>query len=159
MREQPQRSRGLHWIDTSLAPPCSFIAVGMNFTMVTAAERDGEFIADFAAECAALGEAQVVGVAGLAPTDQARLLRHEPDVLAVADAARFGEGEGGLVDSLARFRFSACTLLQFEFSIDGSALPIRISCLGCGAAAWRLGRERRQLPFEGLLDVKGVLFR
>src|SRR5579862_992310 len=70
----------------------------VDLAVVSAAERDGELVADLAAKRAALGEAQMVGVAGLAAADQAGLPGDEADVIAVADAAGFGEGEGGLVD-------------------------------------------------------------
>jgi hypothetical protein len=39
-------------------------------------------------ECAALREAQMVGVCRPAPTDQTRLFGHEPDMLPVTYAAR-----------------------------------------------------------------------
>jgi hypothetical protein len=74
--------------------------MAMDFAMMAAAERDGELVADFAAECPALGKVQVVGVAGLAAADQAGLLRDEPEVIAVADAPWLWEGEGGFVDGL-----------------------------------------------------------
>jgi hypothetical protein len=66
--------------------------------MVAAAERDHVFIADSAAQGARLGEPQMMGVCRLPPADQARLRRHEPEVCAVAVAARFAQRECGFVD-------------------------------------------------------------
>ncbi len=48
----PKLKRDSHWIDPGLGPPSGFIAVAMDFAMVPAAERNGEFVADFAAQCA-----------------------------------------------------------------------------------------------------------
>ena len=70
----------------------------VQFPMMPAAERDGELIADLPAQRSTLGKAQMVRVARDAAADQARLLRHEPNVLPVAKASRFGEGERCLVD-------------------------------------------------------------
>src|ERR1700723_3666629 len=86
MGRQPQFSRGLRWINSGIAPLRGFIAVAVEFAMIAAAERDGELVADLSAKCPALGEAQVVGVAGLPAADQAGLRRDEPEVIAVADA-------------------------------------------------------------------------
>jgi hypothetical protein len=75
MGREPQQSRGLSGINLGIAPPRGFITMAMDFTVVASAKRDGELVADFAAECAALCEAEMVGIAGLAAADQARLLR------------------------------------------------------------------------------------
>ncbi len=56
--------------------------------MVSATQRHGELVADLAAERPALREAQVMGIAGLATANQARLLGHISDVIAVANPAR-----------------------------------------------------------------------
>ena len=92
---QPEPSRDLRCINPGLVPPRGFIAMAMDFAVVAPAERDGELVADFAAECAALGEAQVMGVAGLPAADQAGLLCDEPEVIAVTDTPRFREEECG----------------------------------------------------------------
>ena len=71
--------------------------------MVSAAERDGELIADFTTERPALREPQVVRIAGLPSADQAGLLGNETQVVPIADAARLGEGKHGLVDAARAF--------------------------------------------------------
>ena len=45
--------------------------------MMTAAERDGELVADFEADGSGLSKAQMMRIAGLAPAEQARLRCHE----------------------------------------------------------------------------------
>ena len=70
----------------------------MNFAMVPATERDCKFIADFAAERATLCKAQMVRVGRLATAYQARMLRNELYVLAIAQSARLRPAQCTLVD-------------------------------------------------------------
>jgi hypothetical protein len=79
-------------------PPCPLVTVAVERAVVTPAQRHGEFIADPAAEGPRLGVAQVVSVRRPPTADQARLGRHEPEVRAVAVAARFPACEGAFVD-------------------------------------------------------------
>jgi hypothetical protein len=76
MRFEPQRASLEHRINTSLLPPCCFIAVAMDFAMMPTTQRHGEFIADLASECPALREPQVVGIARLSTANQTRLFGH-----------------------------------------------------------------------------------
>ena len=71
--------------------------------MVAAAQGHGELIAGLAAKRPALREAKMMGVAGLAATDQAGLDRDEFEMLLVADAPRCGECEWALVDAIDLF--------------------------------------------------------
>ena len=48
--------------------------------MMTAAQRDDEFVAHLASECRVLREPKVVRIRGPTATNQAGLLRHEFDV-------------------------------------------------------------------------------
>ena len=73
-------------------------------TMMPSTEWDCEFIADLAAERTGLREAEVVGVRGLAATDEARLLGDIAKVLPVAIATRGSHGEDALVDALRLIR-------------------------------------------------------
>jgi hypothetical protein len=75
-----------------LAPPCGLVTVAVNLAVMSTAERDGEFVADLAPECAMLGKANVVRICGLPSADQAGLHRDELQVVLVAKAARLGEG-------------------------------------------------------------------
>src|SRR5215471_7988439 len=79
----------------------------MDRTMMPAAERDREFIADLAAERARLGKSEVVGIRRLAAAQQARLLRDIAQVLPVAIAARRCDREDALVDALRLTSVSA----------------------------------------------------
>jgi hypothetical protein len=56
-------------IDARSLPPSDFVAVAMKLTMVSATERNSEFIADFTAKSPALRESQVMRIAGLPATD------------------------------------------------------------------------------------------
>ena len=59
---EPERAGRNARVDTSIAPPLCFIAASMDFAMMTAAERNCEFIADLAAECPALGEPEMMRI-------------------------------------------------------------------------------------------------
>src|SRR5580704_6761178 len=98
MRLQPQRAGGNGRIDTGLLPPRGFIATAMDLTVVAAAQRHGELIADLAAKCPALGKAQVMSIGRNAATDKARLLGHLSYVLPVPNSAGLRKGQGSLVD-------------------------------------------------------------
>jgi hypothetical protein len=80
---QPQFPCIDHWIYPGVAPPRGLIAVAMDFAMMTAAERNSEFITDLAAQGSALSKAQVMGIAGLPAADQAGLLGDMPEVVAI----------------------------------------------------------------------------
>ena len=66
--------------------------------MVSSTQRDSELIADLAAERPALREAQVVGIRWSSAANQTRMPGDRFDVVAVADPARLGQGQLGLVD-------------------------------------------------------------
>lgn len=87
---QPQRASRNRRINTSLLPPGSFIAAAMHLAMMPATQRDDKFIADLASECPELGEAQMMRVRWAATADKAGLLGNIADMLAIADATRFG---------------------------------------------------------------------
>ena len=63
-----------------------------------AAERDGELIARLAPERARLHKSNVMRVRGLAAAQQARLLRHEAEMLLVPVAVGSAQREHALVD-------------------------------------------------------------
>ncbi len=98
MRLKPQGPGSGERIDSGLAPPLSFITMAMELTMMPAAQRHGELIADLAPERPALRKAQVMGIARPAAADEARLLGNIADMLAIAHPARLRERQGALVD-------------------------------------------------------------
>ena len=60
-------------VDLEILPPGHLIAGLMQLPMMTAAERDGEFVADFEAEGSRLSKAQMMRIGWLPAADQARL--------------------------------------------------------------------------------------
>ena len=98
---EPQLAGREGRIDSRLAPPFGFIAMTMQLTMMTAAERHGELVADLPAERPALGKAQVMGVGRFTAADQTSLLRDKAHMVAIANAPRLGMGENRFIDRLA----------------------------------------------------------
>ena len=84
MGREPKRLGCSRRIDIGFLPPSSFIAAAMHFTMVSAAEWHGEFIAHLAAKPPILGKAQMMRIGWRAAADQTGLLDDEPHVFAVA---------------------------------------------------------------------------
>ena len=76
--------------------------------MMTAAERNCEFIADLAAECPALGEPEMMRIRRPPAADQTRMLGDGSDMIPVTQAARFGHHQRTLID-----RAQAFSLLRF----------------------------------------------
>ena len=97
VRGEPQRACGTGRIEPEFLPPPGFITVAMQLAMMSPAERHREFVADLATECTRLRETQMVWIGRPPAADQARLLNHMPDMIAVTNATRFGEDEHTLV--------------------------------------------------------------
>src|SRR5271156_6193696 len=95
---QPKRTSSNNRINASICPPCGFVARAMDLTVMAAAQRHGEFVADFTPECAVLREAQMVRICWLAPANETRLFGHKPHMIPVTNAARLRIGEIGLVN-------------------------------------------------------------
>ena len=96
---KPQGARSAGGIEPKLLPPRRFIAVTVNFAMVSPAQRDREFVTDFAAERAVL---QMVGVTRMTSADQAGLLGNKAHMLAIANMPRFRVRQHRLVDRRCR---------------------------------------------------------
>jgi hypothetical protein len=64
--------------------------------MVSTAKRYGEFVADFAAQCALLGELKMVCIRRAAPAGQTGLSAHELKMIPVAQPKRFAQRGDGL---------------------------------------------------------------
>jgi hypothetical protein len=84
----PELTGHLDGVDAGRLPPGLLVAGAMDGAMMRAAERDGEFVAGFAAQRARLHAAQMVGIGWPAATDEARLLHDIAKVLAAAIAPR-----------------------------------------------------------------------
>ena len=96
---QPKLARQADGLETGFRPPVRFLAGAVQFAMVCPAQRDGEFVADLEAETAGLRKPQMVGIAGLAPADEAGLFGHEPQMGLVTQATRHGDGQHAFVDA------------------------------------------------------------
>jgi hypothetical protein len=70
----------------------------MNRPVMNPAKRSNELVANLPTKRTRLREAEVVGVRGLSPAHETRLLGHEPEMLLVAIATRFGNRKDALVD-------------------------------------------------------------
>ena len=116
--------------------------------MVPSTQGDGELIADLAAERPALREAQMVGIRRSATANQARLLGHISDVIAVANPARLRQSQHALIDHL-RSR-PVLRLLGWMRAVRSQRLLnfVRRLRLICGAR-----RKARQSGLESFLDA------
>jgi hypothetical protein len=94
---KPERAGSRKRVYSRVPPPRSFVTAAMDLTVVRATERHRELIAHLAAERTRLREAQMMWIGGPATADQARLLNHMPDMIAVTNATRFGEDKHTLV--------------------------------------------------------------
>jgi hypothetical protein len=80
-------------VNAGAFPPLSFLANAVDLTMMSAAERYGELVADLEAETADLREAQMMSVAGQPFTDQAGLFGNKSKMVLVTTATRLGNSE------------------------------------------------------------------
>jgi hypothetical protein len=64
----------------------------MQFAVMSTAQWHGEFVADLEAKTPGLGEAQMVGIAGLPAVDHAGLFRDKAKVNFVVRSAGLGSG-------------------------------------------------------------------
>src|ERR1700688_3042004 len=73
----PQPMRDRQRVDLHPLPPCGLVALPVQFAVMDPAQRDGELIADLAAECPRLGKTQMVRIGRRASANQAGLGGHE----------------------------------------------------------------------------------
>ena len=69
----PQPLGDLQCVDLQILPPGNLIAGLMQLPVMAAAERDGELVADFEAECARLRKPQVMRIGRLPAANEAGL--------------------------------------------------------------------------------------
>ena len=96
----PELTGDLDGVDAGRLPPGLLVAGAMNRAVMRAAERDGEFIAHFAAESPRLQVAKMMRIGLLAAADEARLLGNIAKVLPVTIAPRCRNDEHALVDAV-----------------------------------------------------------
>ena len=70
----------------------------MQLPMMATAERYGELVADFEAECPWLGKPQVMRIGRLPAADETWLRGNEPQMGFVTQPLGLGDGENALVD-------------------------------------------------------------
>ena len=96
----PELTGDLDGVDAGRLPPGLLVAGPMDLAVMRAAERDGEFIAHFAAERPRLQVTEMMWIGLFAAADQTRLLGNIAKVLAATIAPRCPNGERALVDAV-----------------------------------------------------------
>src|SRR6266487_1565401 len=96
----PELPGDLNGIDAGRLPPGPLVASAMDGAVMRAAERNGEFVARFAAERPRLQVAKMMRIGLFATADETRLLGDITKVLRVTMAPRCRKGERTLVDAV-----------------------------------------------------------
>jgi hypothetical protein len=91
---------GRQRIDLEVFPPADFITSLMQLPMMSTAEGDREFIADFQANAARLRKPKMMRVARLSSADKARLRCDELEMRFVTQPFGLSNGELALVDPI-----------------------------------------------------------
>src|SRR5262245_45265260 len=111
----PELTGDLNRVNPGGLPPGLLVGGAMDRAVMGAAERDGEFIARFAAERPRLQVAKMMRIGLFAAADETRLLGDITKVLPVTIAPRGCKDEPALVDAVGLvglavfFRGVACT--------------------------------------------------
>src|SRR5215475_4413120 len=103
----PELTGDLNGVDAGRPPPGLFVAGAMDRPVMRAAERDGEFVARFAAERPWLQVTKMMRIGLFAAAYEARLLGNVAKVLRLAIATRCSNREDTLVDALRSSRIGA----------------------------------------------------
>src|SRR6516225_9644306 len=96
----PGLTGDLNGVDAGRLPPGLLVAGAMDRAVMRAAERHGEFVADFAAERPRLQVAKMMRIGLFASADETRLLGDIPKVLRVTIAPRSRSNELALADAV-----------------------------------------------------------
>src|SRR5215212_8645044 len=96
MRPLPEACRNREGIDPLVLPPGALISTPVELTMVQSANGHREPVADLARHGPLLRKLDVVGIRRGPSTDQTRLRGHKLQVVAVALAHRFADGNDPL---------------------------------------------------------------
>ncbi len=94
----PERSRCNEGIDGAFLPPCDFVSVTMDVTVMNPAQGHRELVAHLQPHRPRLGKSEVVGVGGASAADQTWLRRHEFEMNFIAQPSRLAERELAFVD-------------------------------------------------------------
>jgi hypothetical protein len=110
----PELTGDLNGVDAGRLPPRLLVAGAMDGAVMRAAERDGEFVAGFAAESPRLQVAKMMRIGLFAAADETRLLGDISKVFPVPIAPRCGDDERGLVDAVG--------LIEVAISLRGRCM-------------------------------------
>src|SRR2546425_9222932 len=103
----PELTGDLNGVDAGRLPPRLLVAGPMDRAVMRAAQRDGEFVARFAAERPRLQVAQMMRIGLFAAADETRLLGDITKVLPVTIAPRSRKDEPALVDAVGLIEVAA----------------------------------------------------
>src|SRR5258706_16384268 len=103
----PELTGDLNGIDAGRLPPGLLVAGAMDGAVMRAAERDGEFVARFAAESPRLQVAKMMRIGLFAAADETCLSGNVAKVLPAAIATRCSNREDTLVDAFFSSRIGA----------------------------------------------------
>ena len=103
----PELTGDLNGVDAGGPPPRLLVAGAMDGAVMRAAERDGEFVAGFAAERSWLQVAKMMRIGLFAAADETCLLGDITKVLRVAVAPRCRKDEPALVDAAGLIEVAA----------------------------------------------------
>ena len=103
----PELTGDFDGVDPRRRPPGLLIAGAMDRAVMRATERNGEFIAGFAAERPRLQVAKMMWIGLFAAADETRLLANIAKVLPIAIAPRCGNGEHALIDAVGLIAVAA----------------------------------------------------
>jgi hypothetical protein len=96
----PELTGDLNGVDAGRLPPGLLVAGAMDRAVMRAAERDGEFVARFAAKRPRLQVTKMMRIGLFAAADETRLLGDITKVLPVTIAPRGCKDEHALVDAV-----------------------------------------------------------
>jgi hypothetical protein len=95
----PEAVRGFERVKAFCRPPIYFPPGAMQFAVMCATKRNGEFVADLLSKSTRLCKTQMVRVARLAAADEAGLPGHKAQVLLVPKPLGLRQGQEAFVDA------------------------------------------------------------
>jgi len=129
----PELTGDLNGVDAGRLPPGLLVAGAMDRAVMRAAERDGEFVAGFAAERPRLQVTKMMRIGLFAAADETRLLGDITKVLRVTIAPRCRKDEHALVDAVGLIEVAASFR---EHRVDANKMDISAcSSVVCGFRA------------------------
>src|SRR5215471_3489513 len=128
----PELTSDLNGVDAGRLPPGLLVAGAMDRPVMRAAERDGEFIARFAAERPWLQVAKMMRIGLFAAADETCLLGNVTKVLPITIAPRCRKDEHTLVDAAGLIEVA----VSFRMPLMG-ADKINMSSWSSGVCSFR----------------------